>query len=215
MLPDIERINSFSLGWTAGLTPHNLGKRVKDFATGLIPLPPNQRMLMLGKILSGDGPAPGSGTRTLAADDSDASRAAGPPPPLTYRSPPSSLSGALTQAAAAAPGSAASASAPAPAGARRDADPFAPPAAYDARDTYAGQLPCDSFTPLDQSNCDSCYAFGVVSSYSARVCALSRTSLGNVVISPQQLIDCNGGCGGSDEITTFNSLATRPPVENW
>ena len=94
-------------------------------------------------------------------------------------------------------------------------DPFAAPSSYDARDTYPGQLRCATFQSLDQSDCDSCYAFGVVSSYSARVCMRNRNSLGNIVISPQQIIDCNGGCGGSDEISVFESLVARPPVELW
>ena len=94
-------------------------------------------------------------------------------------------------------------------------DRYVLPDSYDARDTLPGQLQCDSFNALDQGDCDSCYAFGVVSTYSSRLCMRNRTSLGNVVISAQQVINCNGGCGGADELTVFDSLVTSAPVESW
>jgi hypothetical protein len=203
----IDKINGQNLSWTAGLTPHNLGKRVRDFATGVVPLSAQQRTLILSRILSHD--APDSNHTVLTAEDRDPQPFAWPAP-----APPAPLLLALQpqpDAAAAASLRGGGVRVPMVVGGGQ----LAPPPSYDARDTYPGQLRCDAFAPLDQHDCDSCYAFGVVTAYSARLCVRDRSSLGNVVISPQQLIDCNGGCGGNDELSTFESLVRRPPVETW
>jgi hypothetical protein len=39
--------------------------------------------------------------------------------------------------------------------------------------------------------------------------------VGNVVVAPQSLIDCTGGCGGGDPANAFASLVGRPAVEAW
>ena len=89
------------------------------------------------------------------------------------------------------------------------------PAAFDARDVYPGQVPCKAFDVLDQGGCNSCYAFAAASSFSARLCRSSPTSLGNAVVSPQQLMDCSGGCAGGNEATALSVLASRGDVELW
>ena len=225
------------LGWTAGLTEHNIGKRIRDFKMGFKPLPDAKKKSLLGLLLTPNGGNNVStrhrtnqgndGSQHLLSsepsfheDDAKSSkesvRAGGPvassapvvsgdPRPGPADGDPASQSAAGLRGAVKAP----AVKAPAV------NDPFAPPVEYDARDTLPGQLQCVSFQPLDQFGCDSCYAFGVVTSYSARVCVNNRNSLGNIVISPQQIINCNGGCGGSDEISVFESLITRPPVEQW
>ena len=78
------------------------------------------------------------------------------------------------------------------------------PGAYDSRDTLAGQPQCDSFIALDQGDrdCCSCYAFGVASAYSARLCMRNRTSLGNVVIAAVVIRDMclRSGAGSPDAL---------------
>ena len=68
----------------------------------------------------------------------------------------------------------------------------APPDAYDARDKLHGQLQSDSFNALNQGDCDSRYAFGVVMTYGHRRCLHNHDLLGKVVISAQQLVTCDG-----------------------
>ncbi len=92
---------------------------------------------------------------------------------------------------------------------------FTPPSAYDARDVYPGQAPCRAFEPLDQGQCSSCYAFSAAAAFSARLCRARPGSVGNVVVSPQELIDCSGGCSGSDVLSAYATLAARPIVELW
>jgi cathepsin B len=93
---------------------------------------------------------------------------------------------------------------------------FTPPAAFDARDTRKGQVPCQAYQVLNQGGCGACYAFAVAAAFSARVCrADPAASVRNVVVSPQSLLDCNGGCDGGNVLATFASLVSRPPVELW
>ena len=93
---------------------------------------------------------------------------------------------------------------------------FAPPAAFDARDIHKGQVPCKAYTVLDQGGCGACYAFSSAAAFSARVCrANPAASVSNVVVSPQSLLDCNGGCNGGSVLSTMGSLVGRPAVEQW
>ena len=96
-----------------------------------------------------------------------------------------------------------------------DTTDFVPPEAYDERDVYAGQTPCKAFEITNQGNCGSCYAFAAASAFAARLCRANRNSVGNVVISPQQLMDCNNGCGGGSPITVYETLTKTPTVESW
>ncbi len=54
-------------------------------------------------------------------------------------------------------------------------------------------------------------------SFSARLCSSDpSSSVRNVVISPQSLLDCaQGGCTGGDVLSTLASLVDRPAVELW
>jgi hypothetical protein len=74
------------------------------------------------------------------------------------------------------------------------ADPavdFTPPPAYDARDVRAGEATCKAYDALDQSSCNSCYAFAAAAAFSARLCRSRLAStVGNVVISPQVHSGC-------------------------
>ena len=92
---------------------------------------------------------------------------------------------------------------------------FTPPASYDARDTYPGQAACKAFEPLDQGPCNSCYAFATAAAFGARLCRAYPEIAGNVVISPQQIMDCTNGCNGGSELDAYQSLANRPGVELW
>ena len=92
---------------------------------------------------------------------------------------------------------------------------YTPPVAYDARDLYQGQTPCKAFSPLDQSACSACYAFSVAAAFGARVCRARPDSVGNVVVSPQELVDCTNGCNGGDPLSVYASLVSKPAVELW
>jgi cathepsin B len=96
-----------------------------------------------------------------------------------------------------------------------DATGFTPPAAYDARDRYAADPSCVAYNVLDQGSCGSCYAFAAATSYSARLCRFNPGSVGNVVVSPQEMIDCTNGCDGGSPITVFQTLLAHPTVELW
>ena len=96
-----------------------------------------------------------------------------------------------------------------------DTTGFAPPDAYDARDVYAAQQPCKAFSVLNQGGCGSCYAFSAASAYSARLCRFNPGSLGNVVASPQQFIDCANGCDGGNSLSVYQTLVSTPNVESW
>ena len=191
-------INKQQLPWTAALSPRFEGRSIQDISLGYLPLPePDRRAWMLHQMTLDPGhqrpfgpsqPAPTNGT-----DDADALRGGPSPVPDSDVSDTPAAS-ALLRGAATAP----------------------PPAAYDARDTYPGQPACRAFQPLDQGSCSGCYAFAAAAAFSARVCRRAgRGSLGNVALSPQQLLDCTSGCAGGDELSVYASLASRPAVEGW
>jgi C1A family cysteine protease len=93
---------------------------------------------------------------------------------------------------------------------------FTPPEAFDARDVVANQTACKAFAALNQGSCGSCYAFSAATAFSARMCRLGRASVGNIVLSPQEMIDCTNGCDGGNAIEVYNLLAKAPTsVELW
>jgi hypothetical protein len=96
-----------------------------------------------------------------------------------------------------------------------DVTGFTPPPAYDARDTSPGEYPCKAFSALNQGGCGSCYAFAAATAYSARLCRFNRNAGGNVVVSPQQLMDCTNGCDGGNSMSCFGSMIGTPAVETW
>jgi cathepsin B len=94
---------------------------------------------------------------------------------------------------------------------------FDPPPAYDARDVYAGQPSCRAFEVQDQGSCGSCYAFASAAAFGARLCrALGAASpIGNVMLSPQEMIDCTNGCDGGNAIDVYSAMVRKPGVEYW
>jgi cathepsin B len=96
-----------------------------------------------------------------------------------------------------------------------DATGYTVPPAYDARDVYAGQESCKAFQVMNQGACGSCYAFASAAAYSARLCRFNPGSVGNVVVSPQDLMDCTNGCDGGNPISVFNTILEKPAVETW
>ena len=88
-----------------------------------------------------------------------------------------------------------------------------PPVAYDARDTRQGQTPCKAFAVLDQGNCCCCYAFASAALFSARMCRASP--MGNVQLSPEQLMDCSDGANGGYINDALNVLVGTGGVEAW
>lgn len=90
------------------------------------------------------------------------------------------------------------------------------PAGYDARDTRTGETACRAFQALSLGACGACYAFAAAAAVGARVCRAlrGRPSVGDVALSPQQLMDCTGGCDGGDELSAYAALAARPAVED-
>jgi cathepsin B len=96
-----------------------------------------------------------------------------------------------------------------------DTTGFTPPAAYDARDRYASDPACAAYAVLDQGSCGSCYAFAAATAYSARLCRFNPGSVGNVVVSPQEMMDCTNGCDGGSPIAVFQTLLAHPAVELW
>ncbi len=96
-----------------------------------------------------------------------------------------------------------------------DITDFVPPTGYDARDIYAGQVPCKAYQVLNQGGCGCCYAFSSASAYSARMCRANPTSLGNIVLSPQALLDCSNGCDGGNPLNVYQGMLSSPPVEMW
>ena len=213
----MDKINGLGLPWTAAVKTNYFGVRVKNFATGLKQLNDTSRKHLLAQFLTTkDHDVRG---RRLFGESKQAYRVSFTDPRSeAFRNSESSDVAAADQqlishSVGSAPGPRRAAALNP--GGGNNVDRYVLPRAYDARDTLPGQLQCNSFNALDQGDCDSCYAFGVVSTYSNRLCMRNRTSLGNVVISAQQLINCNGGCGGADELTVFQSLVTSAPVESW
>ena len=89
------------------------------------------------------------------------------------------------------------------------------PVAYDARDISQGQVACKAYTVLDQGSCDSCYAFATAVAFSARLCRFNPTSLGNAIVSPQQIMDCTSGCNGGNQVGAFQAILDDGNVELW
>jgi cathepsin B len=83
-----------------------------------------------------------------------------------------------------------------------DTDGFVPPDAFDARDHAPDKLPCRAFNALDQGPCGSCYATAAASALSARMCMLTNHSR-DVVLSVQEMIDCDRGCAGGHSYWTY------------
>ena len=96
-----------------------------------------------------------------------------------------------------------------------DTTSFTPPPAYDARDIYAVQTPCQAYNVLDQGGCGCCYAFAAATAFAARMCRFNPNSMGNVVVSPQQFLDCANGCNGGNSLTVYQTLINTPAVELW
>lgn len=92
----------------------------------------------------------------------------------------------------------------------------APPAAFDARDVYANQTACRAFDVLNQGSCGSCYAFSSATAFSARMCrSAGRGSVANIVLSPQELMDCTNGCDGGNPVDVYTAMLKTGGVELW
>ena len=90
------------------------------------------------------------------------------------------------------------------------------PVAYDARDAYPGQIQCKAFTVMDQGGCGSCYAFAASASFSARMCRAANSSIGDIVVSQQQLMDCGGNaCNGGNGQGAYTALINDGATEVW
>jgi hypothetical protein len=76
-------------------------------------------------------------------------------------------------------------------------------------------VPCKAYRPLSQGSCGSCYAFAAASAYNARACRFNPGSLGNILVSPQQMIDCTNGCDGGNSLNVFQNMVATPHVEMW
>eukprot|EP00286_Rhodomonas_abbreviata_P004788 CAMPEP_0181316836 /NCGR_PEP_ID=MMETSP1101-20121128/16107_1 /TAXON_ID=46948 /ORGANISM="Rhodomonas abbreviata, Strain Caron Lab Isolate" /LENGTH=889 /DNA_ID=CAMNT_0023424109 /DNA_START=5 /DNA_END=2670 /DNA_ORIENTATION=- len=86
-------------------------------------------------------------------------------------------------------------------------DGFEPPASYDARDHRAHEPPCRAFEVMDQQACGSCYAFAAGSALSARFCAATQRRW-NVVLSPQEMMDCAYGCRGGWSLQNYQYVSS-------
>ena len=92
------------------------------------------------------------------------------------------------------------------------------PVAYDARDADPGQIQCKAFTVGNQGGCGNCYAFAAAASFSARMCRAANSSIGNIIASPQQAMDCtiaNGCTVGSTAFAVYGAFANNGVTENW
>jgi len=64
------------------------------------------------------------------------------------------------------------------------------PTQYDQRTLFPNSVSIK--TVLDQGNCGSCWAFGSSSTLSDRLFRANNTT--NIIISPQQVVDCSRNC---------------------
>lgn len=98
----------------------------------------------------------------------------------------------------------------------QDTTGFTPLAEYDARDAWPEDGQCQIATNiLDQKSCGSCYAFAAAAAMSYRLC-MQRQAGWNMVINPQELMDCSGsGCSGGDPLETMMAARTKPAINNW
>ena len=97
-----------------------------------------------------------------------------------------------------------------------DATGFQPPAEYDARDYWPNDGPCQIATNIqNQKQCGSCYAFAASAALSYRLC-MDRAAGWNMVLNPQELMDCSGsGCQGGDPLNTMQKATVHPSENDW
>jgi hypothetical protein len=203
----VKTINKQNLSWTARFDPHFEGKRVNAFGLGYAALPADQRKTRLVQLMTGS-PPPTSASRTRAAANQ----------PILDKQINSKLNtgnDASVKSMRRADASSDSVS-PAPSTTTSAIDlDYTPTDAYDARDIRPGQPACRAYQALDQGACGACYAFATAAAFSARVCRAFPGSVGDVALSPQQIMDCTGGCAGGSELDAYQSLVSRPGVELW
>eukprot|EP00287_Rhodomonas_sp_CCMP768_P002163 CAMPEP_0196737478 /NCGR_PEP_ID=MMETSP1091-20130531/15198_1 /TAXON_ID=302021 /ORGANISM="Rhodomonas sp., Strain CCMP768" /LENGTH=1109 /DNA_ID=CAMNT_0042081333 /DNA_START=9 /DNA_END=3338 /DNA_ORIENTATION=+ len=90
------------------------------------------------------------------------------------------------------------------------------PAAYDARDHRDHQTFCRAYDVMDQGSCGSCYAFAAATALGGRICR-STEHKWNVIMSPQEMMDCNNGCDGGWPLDVFEHISNDAgfSVENF
>ena len=205
----VNRVNTQNLSWKASLKSAFEGVQIKQFGLGLNARTGADRQAFLLELMASRPPSP-TPPRTAAAAQLGAHVA--PSSPLQAAAAPHS-----TREAIRTPKPLSSRLRSARSQTRSTPADITPPAAFDARDIYEGQAPCKAFQPLDQGSCGACYAFSSAVSFSARLCSSDpSSSVRNVVISPQSLLDCaQGGCTGGDVLSTLASLVDKPAVERW
>jgi cathepsin B len=204
----VNRINEQNLSWKASLKTAFEGLQIKQFGLGLNSRSDVDRQAFLLELMASRASS-STPTRTAPAAQLGAQEA--PSSPLPAAAPRSTHEESLT------PKPLSSRLRAARSQTRSTPGDIAPPAAFDARDIYEGQAPCKAFQPLDQGGCGACYAFSSAVSFSARLCSTDpSSSVRNVIISPQSLLDCaQGGCTGGDVLSTLASLVDKPVVELW
>lgn len=82
------------------------------------------------------------------------------------------------------------------------------PSSFDGREQWPA---CKGlFTPLNQGQCGSCWAFGATKSFGDRLCIATNATT-NVLLSEQELVSCNldglEGCSGGDPVTAMRYIA--------
>ena len=95
-----------------------------------------------------------------------------------------------------------------------DTSDFIVPDAWDSRDITSNMASCKAYEVQNQGGCGSCYAFASAAALGARMCK-SYPDHGNVIFSPQEMIDCTNGCNGGNPYSVFMNSQTLPVVENW
>jgi len=202
-----------NLSWKASLKTAFEGVQIKQFGLGLNSRSNADQQAFLTELMASRSPpsTPArTATRNAAAAQPGAQEA--PSSPLQAAAAPHSTHEAIRT-----PKPLSSRLRAARSQIRSTPADITPPAAFDARDIYEGQAPCKAFQVLDQGGCGACYAFSSAVSFSARLCSTDpSSSVRNVVISPQSLLDCaQGGCTGGDVLSTLASLVDKPAVELW